>query len=173
MVRSPRSFRKIADSAVESPGIRGLNLQSMFSRASAASTRSPLASCPGGPPIGPASDTRAPSRAIATAAFPAQPPLTTKKSVACTLPSGCGNSVTRNTSSRTMIPVQRMRRAGSAEDIAAVLDIIANDVMRDRNRRRRGQTAGMTHRQHRRQFLPLEPARVFDLAAVDDDVAGL
>ena len=67
-----------------------------------------------GPPIGPASAARPPSRAMATAAFAAQPPLTTKNPSACALPSGGGNSSTRNTSSSTMMPAQRMRGAAAA-----------------------------------------------------------
>src|SRR5579862_4170801 len=169
MVRSPRAFMKIADNAVDSPVMRWQKLQSIRSRANAASTRSPLASSPAGPPIGPARATRPPSRAMATAAFAAQPPLTTKNPVACTLPSGCGNSVTRNTSSSTMMPVHRMRRAGSAEDIAAVLDVIPNDVMRDGDRRRRGQSLGMAPIEHQGEFLAVEPPRILDLAAIDHD----
>src|ERR1700733_2556942 len=170
MVRSPRAFMKIAESAVERPGMRRQYPQSIFSRASAAKTRSPLESSPAGPPIGPASDTRAPSRAIATAAFAAQPPLTTKNPVAWTFPSGSGKSVTRNTSSRTMIPAQRIRTAGLTEDIASVLDIIADDMMRDRNGRRRGQSAGMTQRQHLGKLFALEPARILDFAPINHDL---
>src|SRR3984885_8064375 len=145
----------------------------MCSRANAASTRSPLASSPAGPPIGPASATRPPSRAIATAAFAAQPPLTTKNPVACTLPSGSGNSATRNTSSSTIMPVQRMRRAGSAQDIAAVLDIITNNVVRDGDRRRCRQAARMAAREHRCKLLAVEPAPGLDPAAIYYDVVRL
>src|SRR5580704_7608496 len=173
MVRSPRASMKIADSAVAKPSTRWQNVQSIFSRANAASTRSPLASSPTGPPIGPASAALPPSRAIATAALAAQPPLTTKNPVACTLPSGSGNSATRNTSSSTIMPVQRMRRAGSAQDIAAVLDIITNNVVRDGDRRRCRQAARMAARAHRCKLLAVEPARVLDLAAVDHDVVRL
>src|SRR5580693_8283221 len=173
MVRSPRASMKIADSAVANPSTRRQNVQSIFSRANAASTRSPLASSPAGPPIGPASDARPPRRAIATAALAAQPPLTTKNPVACTLPSGCGNCSTRNTSSSTMMPVQRMR-GGSDEDmsiknLAAILDEAANEMMGDGDRRRRGQAVGMAATEHQRQFLARKPARILDLAAIDDD----
>src|SRR5580700_1112382 len=178
MVRSPRASMKIADSAVANPSTRWQNVQSIFSRANAASTRSPLASSPAGPPIGPASAARPPRRAIATAALAAQPPLTTKNPVACTLPSGCGNCSTRNTSSSTMMPVQRMR-GGLREDmsikhlliknLAAVLDEAANEMMGDGDRRRRGQAVGMAAAEHQRQFVARKPARVLDLAAVDDD----
>src|ERR1700734_1934473 len=164
---------KIADSAVESPSMRWQKLQSTFSRVSALRTRSPLSSSPAGPPIGPASAARPPSRAIATAALAAQPPLTTKNPLACTLPSGCGNSSTRNTSSSTIMPLHRMRGARpSAEDIAAILDEAADDVMGDGDRRRRGQALRMLAVEHRRQFFAVEPARVFQLVAVDDDGVG-
>src|SRR5205823_13881308 len=107
---------------------------------------------------------------MATAALAAQPPLTTKNSFACTLPSGCGNSSTRKTSSSTMIPVQRMRGARSAEeDIRAVLDVASNDVVGDRDRRRRGQAMRVRTVQHQDQFLAVEPARVFKFFTIDDD----
>src|SRR5580704_5857564 len=171
MVRSPRAFMKIADSAVAKPSIRWQNLQSTFSRSRALSTRSPLLSSPSGPPSGPASAAWPPRRATATAAFAAQPPLTTKNPVACTLPSGLGNSATRNTSSSTMMPVQRMRGAFvSTEDMGAIFDEAADEMMRDGDRRRRGQAAGMAAGQHRCQLLAVEPARVLDLAAIDDDL---
>src|ERR1700719_2708954 len=178
MVRSPRASMKIADNAVAKPSTRWQNVQSIFSRANAASTRSPLASSPAGPPIGPASDARPPRRAIATAALAAQPPLTTKNPVACTLPSGCGNCSTRNTSSSTMMPVQRMRGASredlsvkdmSLKDLAAILDEAANEMVGDGDRRRCGQAVGMAAAEHQRQFVARKPARVLDLAAVDDD----
>src|ERR1700680_2405992 len=173
MVRSPRASMKIADNAVAKPSTRWQNVQSIFSRANAASTRSPLASSPAGPPIGPASEARPRRRTIATAALAAQPPLTTKNPVACTLPSGCGNCSTRNTSSSTMMPVQRMRGASgedmSIKNLAAVLDEAANKMMRDGDRRRCGQAVGMAAAEHQRQFLAGKPARVLDLTAVDDD----
>src|ERR1700675_2987127 len=178
MVRSPRASMKIADSAVANPSTRRQNVQSIFSRANAASTRSPLASSPAGPPIGPASEARPPRRAIATAALAAQPPLTTKNPVACTLPSGCGNCSTRNTSSSTMIPVQRMRGASLKnmsikhlliKNLAAILDEAANEMVGNGDRRRCGQAVGMAAVEHQRQFVARKPARVLDLAAVDDD----
>src|SRR5580698_6470400 len=176
MVRSPRAFMKIADSAVESPSMRWQKLQSTASRVSALRTRSPLSSSPAGPPIGPASAARPPSRAIATAALAAQPPLTTKNPLACTLPSGFGNSSTRNTSSSTMMPVQRMRggaplaRESLADDIAALFDEAANDVMGDGDRRRRGQALRMLAREHRGAFVAGKPARIFQLLAVDGEI---
>src|SRR5690242_16209497 len=169
MVRSPRSFMKIAESAVASPSTRWQALQSTFSRAKARSTRSPFSSSPGGPPIGPASAARPPSRAIATAALAAQPPLTTKNPLAWTLPSGSGNSVTRKTSSSTMMPAHKMRGARSADDIGAVLDEPANDMMRNGNRRRRGQTLRVLPVEHQGELLAVEPACIFQFLTVDDD----
>src|SRR5271165_6533608 len=170
MVRSPRAFMKIADSAVAKPLTRWQKLQSTFSRSSALSTRSPLPSSPSGPPSGPASAARPPSRAMATAAFAAQPPLTTKNPLACTLQSGCGNSSTRNTSSSTIMPAHRMRGVALADDIAAVLDKITNNVVGDGDRRRRGQTILMLALEHRRQFLAIEPACVLELVVIDHDL---
>src|SRR5215472_1284579 len=169
MVRSPRAFMKIAERAVANPPIRWQAAQSTFSRVKALSTRSPLSSCPAGPPMGPARKARPPSLAIATAALAAQPPLTTKKPLACTLPSGWGNSSTRNTSSKTMMPAQRIRGARSAEDIGTSLYVAANNMMGDRDRRRRGKPLRVLAVEHQGQFFPIEPARVFKFFTIDDD----
>src|SRR5262249_61802832 len=107
--------------------------------------------------MGPASAARPSNRAIATAAFAAQPPLTTKNPLAWTLPSGCGNSSTRNTSSRTMIPAHKMRGARSADDIGTVLDITADDVMSGRNRRRGREALRMLSVEHQRVAFPIDP----------------
>src|SRR5262249_44036934 len=60
---------------------------------------------------GPASVGRPPSRATATAALAAQPPLTMKKLCAWVFASGCGKRSTRNTSSSTMMPAHKIARA--------------------------------------------------------------
>src|SRR5580658_7459905 len=147
---------------------------SSFSRAKACSTRSPLASSPAGPPIGPASAARPPSRAIATAAFAAQPPLTTKKPLASTLPSAAGNSSTRKTSSSTMMPAQSTHgafpRIVSTEDIGAFLDETADNVMGDGVRHGRGESLRVFAQQHQHQLFAIEPARFLKFAAVNDDV---
>src|SRR5262252_8168259 len=122
--------------------------------------------------MGPASAARPPSRAIATAAFAAQPPLTTKNPLAWTLPSGCGNSSTRNTSSSTMMPAHRMRGARSADDIGAVLDITADDVMSNRHRRRGRQPLRVLPVEHLGELFAIEPARVFQFFTVNDDRLG-
>src|SRR5271155_442052 len=78
-----------------------------------------------------------------------------------------------------MMPAHRMRgtepprraRETSAADIGAVFDKAANDVMRDGDRRRRGQALRMPPRQHRGKLLAVEPARVFEFLAVDDEIA--
>src|SRR5262249_52443286 len=105
----------------------------------------------------------------ATAAFAAQPPLTTKNPLAWTLPSGCGNSSTRNTSSSTMMPAHRMCGARSADDIGAILDIAADNVMGNRNRRRSHQPLRMLSIEHQSEFFAIEPARVFEFVAIDDN----
>src|SRR5262245_30708818 len=110
-MRSPRASMKMAGGAVATPARRWQAVQSISSRASAAKTRSPFESSPGGPPSGPASAARPPSRATATAALAAQPPLTMKKLCAWVFASGCGKRSTRNTSSSTMIPAHKIARA--------------------------------------------------------------
>src|SRR6202000_597221 len=103
------------------------------------------------------------------------PRLTTKNPVACTLPSGSGNSATRNTSSSTMMPVQRMRGASagamSIKNPAAILDKAANEMVGDGDWRRRGQPVGMTALQHRGELVAMKPARVLDLGPADDEGA--
>src|SRR5579862_4270042 len=129
--------------------------------------------------MGPANAARPPSRAIATAAFAAQPPLTTKNPFASALASGPGNSSTRKTSSSTMMPVQSTRGvlprgafppAASTKDIRAFLDITADNVVGDSVRHGRGESLRVLAQQHQNQLFAVEPARVFKLAAVDDDV---
>src|SRR5262245_35874841 len=171
-MRSPRASMKIADRAVGTPGMRRQPPQSTPSRSSAARTRSPFKSSPAGPPSGPANMTRPPSRAIATAALPAQPPLTAKKSCAWIFPSGGGKHSTRNTSSRTMMPAHRIlgARAGALAERNLFLHPGADDVIGDGHAGRRGQAVGMAAQQHARDFLAIEPAGVVELGAVDDDL---
>src|SRR5262252_8503415 len=172
-MRSPCASMKIAESAVGTPARRWQPAQSTSSRASAASTRSPFASSPGGPPSGPASAARPPSRATATAALAAQPPLTMKKLCAWVFASGCGKRSTRNTSSSTMMPAHKIARAllPALAELNLFLHPSADDVVGDGHGRRRGQAAGMTPQQHARDLLAVEPAGVVELRAVDDDLA--
>src|SRR6516162_8525008 len=172
-MRSPCASMKIAESAVGTPARRWQPAQSTSSRASAASTRSPFASSPGGPPSGPASAARPPSRATATAALAAQPPLTMKKLCAWVFASGCGKRSTRNTSSSTMMPAHKIARALSPAlaELNLFLHPGADDVVGDGHRRRRGQAVGMTPQQHARDLLAVEPAGVVELRALDDDLA--
>src|SRR6185295_6030504 len=169
-MRSPRASMKIAESGEAMPETRTHPLQSMPSRASAASTRSPLASSPGGPPSGPAKAVRPPSLAMATAALAAQPPLTAKNACAWVLPSGSGKRSTRNTSSSTMMPAHRIEGAPASAEVNLFLHPGANDVIGDRHRRRRRQSRGMLAQQHQGNLFAVEPAGVLELAAVDDDV---
>src|SRR5262245_37544609 len=167
---------KIADRAVATPAIRSQPLQSTCSCASATNTRSPFASAPAGPPIGPASAARPPSRAIATAALAAQPPLTTKKSCACVLASGRGKLSTRNTSSSTMIPAHRMAGRGGGtlalSEVNLFLHPGTDDVIGDRHGGRRAQPLWMRAQQHAGDLFAIEPACVFEFGAVDDDLVG-
>src|SRR5262245_49417720 len=170
-MRSPCASMKIADSAVESPAMRWQPAQSTPSRASAASTRSPFESSPAGPPSGPASAARPPSRAIATAAFAAQPPLTVKNLLAWTFPSGCGKLWTRNTSSSTMMPAHRIDGACRLPELNTVLHPGADDVVGDGVRERRGEFLGMLPQQHQCDVLARKPARVGEFAGIDHDLA--
>jgi len=70
------------------------------------------------------------------------------------------------------MPVQRMRGAEAVEDIAAVLDVVADDVVGDRNRRRRGQALRMLALEHQSELVAVKPACVFKLVAVHDDGVG-
>src|SRR5262244_975051 len=162
-MRSPRASMKMAESAVATSTRRWQPVQSISSRASAASTRSPFESSPGGPP----------SRATATAALAAQPPLTMKKLCAWVFASGCGKRSTRNTSSSTMIPAHKIERAPAPAlaELNLFLHPGADDVIGDGHGRRRGQAVGMTPRQHARDLLSVEPAGIVELRAIDDDLA--
>src|SRR5262245_11227606 len=171
-MRSPRASMKMAESAVATPARRWQPVQSILSRASAANTRSPFESSPGGPPSGPASAAPPPSRATATAALAAQPPLTMKKLCAWVFASGCGKRSTRNTSSSTMIPAHKIARpAPMLTELNLFLHPGADDVVGDGHGRRRGQAVGMTPQQHARDLFAVEPAGVVELGAIDDDLA--
>src|SRR5512132_3525945 len=172
-MRSPCKSMKIAESAVDTPAMRWQPTQSTCSRARAASTRSPFESSPGGPPSGPASLARPPSRATATAALAAQPPLTTKKLCASVFPSRSGKRSTLNTSSSTIMPAHKI--AGAPARASAEVNLFlhpgADDVVGDGHGRRRGQAVGMTSQQHARDLLAVEPAGIVELGAIDDDLA--
>src|SRR5262245_23643880 len=170
MVRSPRALTNIADSAEATPSRRLQPVQSTPSAARPARMRSLIGSWPAGPPSGPAKLDCAPSRATATAAFAAQPPPTAMNSLAIALPSGGGNSSTRKTSSSTAMPVHRMR--GLAKLGHLTFDPGADDVVRDRHRRRRAEPVGVAAQQHQRDLLALEPARAFELRLIHLDVGG-
>ena len=93
--------------------------------------------------------------------------------LACTLPSGGGKRSTRKTSSSTVMPAHRtsLPRRLRYRKTHLLLHPGADDVIGDRDRRRRGQALGMLPQQHRRHLLAVEPARVLELVAVDHDVA--
>src|SRR5436190_2029950 len=155
---------EIAEIGEVMPSTRGQSTQAMFSRAASASIVSPTLSTPAGPPSGPAKLARAPRCAIATAAFAALPPLMVRNSLACVFTSGRGNDPTRNTRSSTAMPVHSTcLRAASAEDTVALLDPGADDVVRDRNRRRDADPFRVPASKHQRNLVAGKPARVFEL----------
>ena len=83
---------------------------------------------------------------MATAALAAQPPPTVMKSLASTLLSGSGNSRTRNTSSRTAIPAQRM--CGMSDEAPVGFDPCPDDVVGNGNGMGHRQAGGMAAQQH-------------------------
>src|SRR6185369_1339457 len=165
MVRAPLSSTRIADIDECPPPSRTQPAVSMCSSARLARMRSPIASSPSGP----AKLTRPPNRAIATAALAAQPPPTAMNSLASPLLSTGGTDFTRYTSSSTTMPAQRMRGASRSTN-ARSLDPGANDVVRDRDRRRGGEPLGVRLHQHGGGLVTREPARVLELGCVDLDV---
>src|SRR5436190_2248271 len=91
-------------------------------------------------------------------------------SLACVFTSGRGWRSTRNIRSSTAMPVQSTCLRASAEDTVALLDPGADDVMRDRDRRRNADAFRMLADEHQRGLVAGEPARVLELLAVDRDV---
>src|SRR5882757_8872628 len=163
---------QIAEIGDGTPGTRGQCEQSMFSRAASASIVSPTVSMPAGPPSGPAKLARAPRWAMATAAFAALPPFTIPNELACVFTSGRGNDSTRKIWSTTAIPAHRtcFMRETSGEDAVALFDPGADDVVRDRDRRRNADSLRMLPDEHQCGLLAGEPARVFQFLAVDRNV---
>src|ERR1700675_2374757 len=174
MVRSPRALMKIAETGLRAPGTRTHALQSTPSSARPWTSRSPIASpiafWPAGPPRGAAKVTLPPRRTMATAALAAQPPPTVMNSLASTLVSGSGNSRTRNTSSRTAIPAQRM--CGMSDEAPVGFDPCPDDVIGDGDGMGHGQAGGVPAQQHRNDFVAGKPAGVLELAAIHRDLRG-
>src|SRR5436190_23688270 len=150
---------EIAEIGEVMPSTRGQSPHAIFSRAESASIVSPTVSVPAGPPSGPAKLVRAPRCAIATAAFAALPPLMVRNSLACVFTSGRGNDPTRNTRSSTAMPVHSTCLRASAEDIV-LFDPCADNVVRDRDRRRDHDPLWMLASKHQHHLIPGKPARV-------------
>src|SRR5215470_10929751 len=165
----------MADRDEATPGTRTQPVQSIPSRPSPATIRSPVGSLPAGPPSGPAKRTRAPRRAMATAALAAHPPPTVMNSLAIVFMSAAGKRSTRNTWSSTAIPVHKTtgwRRSPSGQDTIALLDPRADDVVRDSDGWRRAETVGMPSQQHQSHLLTIEPAGVLQLGMIDLQLSG-
>src|ERR1700752_1557837 len=158
----------MAEIDVGTPATRGHAEQSIFSFAASTRNASPTVSTPGGPPSGPAKLARPPRCAIATAAFAPFPPLIVSNAVACVFTSGRGKCGTRNTMSSTAMPVHRTCFC-LGEDIVR-LDPGADDVMRDRDRRRDRDLLGMLAGEHQHDLVAREPARVLELLTIDRDL---
>src|SRR5215469_2152247 len=168
MARSPCGSMVTADIEEATPATRG-HKHSTCSAARLARMRSPTGSAPAGPPSGPAKRARPPRRAIVTAALPAQPPEMIMKAEACVFASGRGNFSTRNTTSSTAMPVHSTSAFLSVED-NVVLHESPHDVMGDRDRIGRGEAPRMDAGKHQRDLRAIEPARILELAVVDDDL---
>src|ERR1700722_13200654 len=167
MVRSPRALMKIAETGGRAPGTRMQPPQSTPSSARPSTSRSPIASWPAGPPSGAANVTLPPRRMMATAALAAPPPPTVMNSLASTLLSGSGNSRTRNTSSRTAMPAQRM--CGMSDEAPVGFDPCPDDVVGDGDGMGHHQAGGVPAQQHRGDLVAGKPARILELAVVHGD----
>src|SRR4029077_4542678 len=148
----------MAEIDVGTPATRGHAEQSIFSFAANPRNASPTVSPPGGPPSGPAKLARAPRCAIATAAFAPFPPLMVSNAVAWVFTSGRGKCGTRNTRSSTAMPVHSTCLRGSTEDTVALFDPGADDVMRDRDRRRDADPFRVLAPEHQRNLVAGKPA---------------
>src|SRR3569832_2399828 len=91
------------------------------------------------------------------------------KSEAWTLWPGAGKRSTRMTMSCTAPPAHRIVLRSIKRRLA--LDPGADDVMRDGDRRRRGQSVLVASHQHVGDFVARKPARVLKLGRIDLDVA--
>src|SRR5690349_24475256 len=86
------------------------------------------------------------------------------KSDACTFVPAAGNASTRMTMSCTAPPAHRMLGCSAKTDLA--LDETADDVMRDGDRRRRGQSLLVPSSQHAHQFVLAKPASAFEFLCI-------
>src|SRR5450755_1640244 len=173
MVFSPVASSRISDTEAVPSFMRTTPLQSMPSLARSARMRLLTWSSP--PPSGPAKPTRPPRRATATAALAAQPPPVMMNSDADTLAPGAGKFCTRMTMSCTAMPAHKIFGAcpgtGSVK-ADLVLHPGADEVMRDRHRRRRGQAIGVLAHQHGRDLRLGKPPGVLEFLAVHHNFAG-
>src|ERR1700690_1674924 len=173
MVFSPVASSRISDTEAVPFFMRATPLQSMPSLARSARMR--LLTWSSVSPSGPANATRPPRRAMATAALAAQPPPVMMKSDAGTLVPGAGKFCTRITMSCTAMPAHKI--FGAFPDAGSVkVDLVlhpgADEVMRDRYRRRRGQAVRVLAHQHGRDLRLGKPPRVIEFLVVYHDVAG-
>jgi len=99
----------IAETGVATSGMRTMWLVSMPSCAICA--RMKALDISRASPMGPANETRPPSRAIAIAALSALPPQISARWLALALLPRAGTASTRKVRSRTGMPMQRMRGA--------------------------------------------------------------
>src|SRR5215467_2756512 len=170
MVFSPEASSRMSETDAVPPSTRTALVQSMPSLPR--SDRIRLLTVSSAPPSGPAKATHPFSRAIATAAFAAHPPPVMMNSLAATLVPGPGKFSTRMTMSCTAMPAQRIFGTFVARSVKAylVLHPDADDVVRDRNRRRRRQPLRMFAHQHGLNLFLAKPPSVLELRAIDHNL---
>ncbi|HEY7972667.1 MAG TPA: hypothetical protein VID96_07050, partial [Xanthobacteraceae bacterium] len=93
-----------------------------------------------------------------TAALAAHPPPVTMNSLAATLVPGAGKFCTRIMMSCTAMPAQRIFGFARSAKIDLVLNPGTDDVMRDRDRGRCGESLRMFAHQHRFDLIFGKPA---------------
>src|SRR5262249_27755713 len=170
MVFSPEASSRMSETDAIPPSTRTAPVQSMPS--SPRSDRIRLLTASLVPPSGPVKAMHPFSRAIATASCAAHPPPVMMNSLAATLVPGPGKFSTRMTMSCTAMPAQRIFGPFGARSVKVylVLHPGADDVVRDRNRRRRRQPLRMFAHQHGLNLFLAKPPSVLELRAIDHNL---
>src|SRR5262249_43117753 len=130
---SPLRSMKIPDTEIEPPSTHRTPEGSTPVLASASRKRRLASSVP----TGPEKRARPPSRATATAALAAQPPVVATRSEARILVPGAGKVSTLNRKSSTAMPAHKTTGAARSGEFNAVLHPLPDDVVGDRDRHRR------------------------------------
>src|SRR5262245_9926061 len=165
---SPVASIMIPETEIEPPSTRSTWLVSTWLRARPARKRALASSVP----IGPVKRASPPSRDTAIAALAAQPPAVAINVEACAFSPGCGKRSTWKMKSSTAMPAHSTtgRRPRALSELDAIFHPGADDVIRDGDRRGRGEAVWMLPGDHRGDLLAIEPARIGQLVAVYHDL---